>query len=121
MERFVALVFFAGLLTACAGSVNLPPKAGPEEVRLINPRVGQAVPDGYRTIGPVTAELPLGTPNQQVMTALLTRAAQLGADAVILQSVGSSTEGQITGGVDREERIIVRGLAIYFPAPDPDA
>lgn len=123
MRKFLAMIFVAALLgpslSACAG-VNLPPKAGPEEVELINPNMGQVPDEGYKTIGPIRVEVPLGTSFQDQLMALRTRAAELGADAVIFERTGSSTEGQISGGVDREELIYVYGLAIYWPAPEPE-
>lgn len=124
MRKLLALVFVAALLgptlAACAGGPNLPPKAGPEEVELINPQMGQAPREGYETIGPLRVEVPLGTSYADQMTALRSRAAELGADAVIFERTARSTEGQITGGVDREEVMFVEGLAIYWPTPESE-
>lgn len=124
MKKFLAMGFVAALLgsslTGCAGA-NLPPKAGPEEVELINPQMGQAPQDGYKTIGPLRVEVPLGTSFQDQMLALRTRAAELGADAVIFERTSRSTEGEITGGVDREEVLYVEGLAIYYPPAEGES
>jgi hypothetical protein len=106
---------FAALALVACSSVSLPPKAGPEEVEMINPALGQAPEDGYKVIGPVEVNAPLGTSNQQVMTMLLAAAAELGADALILESIAEPQD--LSGATDREEGIIGRGRAIYWPSP----
>lgn len=115
MRKLLAVTFALALLAGCAGGPNLPPKAGPEEVELINPQMGQSPREGYETIGPIRVEVDLGTSMQDQMTALRARAAELGADAVIFERTSRSTEGQMSGGVDRVEMIYVHGLAIYYP------
>lgn len=109
------LLLAVGLGAACATGPNLPPKSGPEEVRLINPQVGQQAEEGYRTIGPVTAEAPLGTSTQELMRLLRSRAAELGADAVILRNIRQSVEGDVSARSAEEERLIAEGMAIYWP------
>lgn len=109
------LAAFAAVAMVACSSVSLPPKAGPEEVEMINPAMGQAADDGYKVIGPVTVTAPVGTDNQEIMTMLLSAAAELGADAVILESI--TAPQSLAGNTEREEGMIGRGRAIYWPAP----
>jgi uncharacterized protein YbjQ (UPF0145 family) len=115
MKRaFFLLPLLALLVSACATGPRLAPKAGPEEVELIDPQLGQTAEAGYRTIGPVRVEQPLGTARADMLIALRAAAARLGADAVILQRVRSTTEGEV-GLSGRQEMLIAEGLAIYWP------
>ena len=116
MKRAVLTAVGVALLAACASAPARPPKAGPEEVDLYNPNAGQFPPEGYRTIGPVEAQLPLGSSTADLMVALRAEGARLGADAVILRSVRNSTEGT-SGASSRDEMIIAEGLAVYWPEP----
>lgn len=98
--------------SACA-SVSLPPKAGPEEVTMINPAMGQTPDDGYKVIGPISVAAPLGTTQDALIQMMLTEAAALGADAMILESISQPN----TLDVDREEGPTGKGRAIYYPPP----
>lgn len=106
-----ALVFAPG----CASAPKLPPKASPEEVRVYDPSVGQFPPPNYKTIGPVRVERPLGTEQGELIQALRAEAARLGADAIIIQRIGRTTEGQADVDFTREERAVAEALAIYYP------
>jgi hypothetical protein len=116
MRKVLAILALSGSLAACAG-VQLPPKAGPEEVEVIIPAMGQAARDGYRTIGPVTARAPLGTSQQEVLQMLRTEAAELGADAIIFERIDDTTRSQATGDIGRNQGLIGHALAIYYPTP----
>lgn len=118
MRRSLAVLLVATAVAACAAGPKLPPKAGPEEVRLIDPQLGQEPDKGYKTIGPVRATAPLGTPISELTRLLRARAAELGADAVILQQVRRTTEGEVGITATREEELIAEGLAIYYPKPE---
>lgn len=118
MKRALLAALGLALLVGCASAPALPPKAGPEEVELYNPNAGQFPPEGYRTIGPVEAQLPLGSSTQDLMMALRAEGARLGADAVILREIRQSTEGSVAAS-GREEMVIATGLAVYWPEPTP--
>ena len=105
----VLLLLLVGV--ACS-SVNLPPKAGPEEVALIQPSMGQTPDEGYKVVGPIRVLAPVGTGQQELLTMLRARAAEMGADAVILDNIERSESADTT-----RERVIVNGTAIYYPAP----
>ena len=116
MRNVLAILALSGVLAACAG-VQLPPKAGPEEVEVIVPAMGQAARDGYRTIGPITARAPLGTSNEDILQMLRTEAAALGADAIIFERIEDTTRTQATADIGRNQGLIGHALAIYYPAP----
>lgn len=113
MRSILGSVFVAVALAACS-SVSLPPKAGPEEVALINPAMGQTPEEGYEVIGPVTVTAPLGTTQEELVMMMRSRAAELGADALILEGVSQPDE--LAGAGDRERGPTGRGRAIYYPA-----
>lgn len=114
MRSILGAVFTAVALVACS-SVSLPPKAGPEEVALINPAMGQAPEEGYKVIGPVTIVAPLGATQEQLIMMMRTEAAKMGADALILEGIAQPEE--LAGAGDREEGLRGRGRAIYYPSP----
>ncbi|MBI4410002.1 MAG: hypothetical protein HY561_09865 [Gemmatimonadetes bacterium] len=117
MKKASAILALAALAAACASAPKLAPKAGPEQVQLFDPEVGQFPEPGYKTIGPVKARVPLGTPQAELLLALRAEAAKLGADAVVVQKIRRSTEGETGLSMEREEMMIAEGLAIYWPAP----
>lgn len=118
LRHSLAVLLVVSTVAACAAGPKLPPKAGPEEVEFIDPQLGQEPDEGYKTIGPVRVSAALGTSPQELTRLLRARAAQLGADAVILQRVRRTTEGEIEPTAAREEEMIVEGLAIYYPKPE---
>jgi hypothetical protein len=113
MKVMLIALFAAFTLGACAG-VSLPPKAGPEEVAVINPAMGQAADEGFKVIGPVTVRAPIGTSTEDMIQMLRTEAAELGADAIILE--GISAPQDLSAVTDTEEGLIGRARAIYWPA-----
>src|SRR5690606_11371836 len=76
----------AGLLS-CASAPKLPPKAGPDEVAVYDPNIGQFPPDGYKAIGPIRVERPMGTSHADLILALRIEAAKLGADGIIIERI----------------------------------
>ena len=116
MRKALGVLVLAGSLVACAG-VQLPPKAGPEEVEVIIPQMGQAAREGYQSIGPVTARAPLGTEQTEVLQMLRVEAAAMGADAIIFQGIEDTTRSEVTADIGRNQGLIGRALAIYYPAP----
>jgi len=114
--RRTLLLPLAALAWACASAPALPPKSDPEQVRVFDARFNQVPDPGYRTIGPVKVERPLGTADADLIAALRAEAARLGADAVIVQRIRRTTEGEVTPDLTREERMIAEGVAIYWPA-----
>ncbi len=112
MKGLMIALFAVFTLGACSG-VSLPPKAGPEEVAVINPAMGQAADEGYKVIGPVTVRAAIGTPTEEVIEMLRAEAAELGADAIILE--GISAPQDLATVTDTEEGLIGQARAIYWP------
>ena len=79
---------------------------------MINPAMGQAPEEGYKVIGPVSISAPLGTTNEQLMQMMLARAAEMGADGLILENIRQPDQLDS----DREEGPTGTGRAIYYPA-----
>lgn len=123
MNRVITLVPLAALLlsVACASAPRLPPKDNPDDVQMYDPQSGNYPEPGYKTIGPVKVEMPLGTSTPDLLRGLRAEAAKLGADAVIIQRIRTSTQGQIGIDMNREERMIAEGLAVYYPRPETEA
>ena len=116
MRNFVLALCGAAFLTACGGGMTLPPKAGPEEVTLISPALGESPREGARTIGPIEITARVGTPHSELMRLLLTRGAEVGADAVIFMGTTSSLSPGQVPPPGEDEMLISRGRAIYYPA-----
>jgi len=112
----LALVPVLAALWSCASAPKLPPKAGPDEVAVYDPNVGQYPPEGYKAIGSIRVERPLGTSQAELILALRTEAAKLGADGIIIESITRSTEGTIDGDLSRDPTVIATARAIYYPA-----
>jgi len=111
----LALVPALAALWSCASAPKLPPKAGPDEVAVYDPNVGQYPPDGYKAIGAIRIERPLGTSHADIILALRTEAAKLGADGIIIESITRSTEGMVDADLSRDPMIIATARAIYYP------
>ena len=111
--RGTLVAALAALTLVACSSVSLPPKAGPEEVALIDPSAGQSPDEGYKVIGPVSVTAPMGTDRQELITLLLTQAAELGADAVLFEGIEAPQD--LIGNTDREEGLTAKGRAIYYP------
>ncbi len=106
----------AGLLS-CASAPKLPPKAGPDEVAVYDPNIGQFPPDGYKAIGPIRVERPMGTSHADLILALRIEAAKLGADGIIIERIGRSTEGTLDTDLSRDQTLVATARAIYYPPP----
>ncbi len=115
MRKTLAMLFVAASLSAlaaCAGGPALPPKAGPEEVEVINQ--GQQPREGFRTLGPISVSRPMGTEVEDVIMEIRRQAARMGADAIVIQTIGRTSEDQ-SRNFEQDQQIIVTALAIYYP------
>lgn len=115
LSALFALVVVAGL-AACSSGVQLP-AVSPEDVEVFMP--GSTPREQYKLIANVVENVRLSTSDDDVIEMAVARAAELGADALIIQAIRRTTEG---GEMDlnREERKILEGQAVYFPARHPE-
>lgn len=113
MKIFVFPVLFAAIaLATFACTPNLPPKESPEDVVFIDPQQGGHPGDGFRALAEIRLERPVSSHTYvDVITAMRTEAAKLGADALILHGIMR----QDPGGMFLEEMWVAAGLAIYYP------
>lgn len=116
ISALCAVVLVAGAL-ACGGGVTLPP-VQPEDVEIFMP--GVAPMEDYEVLARIEDDASLDTPDQELIDRAKARAAQLGADAVLITSIRQTTEGQIDTDLSREQRKIIEALAVYFPAQHPE-
>ncbi len=106
----------AVLLAGCSSSLSLPP-VEPEAVEVFYP--GSAPAEDYKVLARITQEVALNTDDQELIRQAQARAAQLGADALIIASISTNTEGTVSTDLDFEPRKIIEALAIYFPSRYP--
>lgn len=118
MRIGIGILLVAGSFAGCASVPPPIPKSGPEQVRLIDPEVGQEPDEGYRTIGRVRAVASLGTPIAELTRLLRGEGAAVGADAVILERVRTTTESEAGLIASGGQGIVAEGIAIYYPGPD---
>ncbi len=103
-------------LAGCSSSLSLPP-VEPEAVELFYP--GSAPAEDYKVLARITQEVALDTDDQKLIQQAQARAAELGADALIISSIRTNTEGAVSTDLDFEPRKIIEALAIYFPSRHP--
>src|SRR5690606_39693925 len=88
-----------------------------DEVAVYDPNIGQFPPDGYKAIGPIRVERPMGTSHADLILALRIEAAKLGADGIIIERIGRSTEGTLDTDLSRDQTLVATARAIYYPPP----
>ncbi len=118
--KHVLAVFGVALLTAlagCGGGVTLPAVA-PEEVEIFMP--GSFPEEDYKVLSRLETDGPLGTSDQDLIDQARDRAAGLGADALVIQSIRRTTEGGIELNLEQEQRKVLVALAVYFPSKHPE-
>lgn len=112
-----AALVLAPLSLGCASGPKLPPKASPEEVQIFFP--GTSPTESFKAMGTITEAASLATSDEELIAAARKRAAAMGADALIIRSIRRTTEGAVATDVQLEERKILEGIAIYYPAKHP--
>ncbi len=58
--------------------------------------------------------------DQELVDRAKRRAADLGADALIISSLRTTTEGQVETELSRQIEKILEGLAVYYPSEHPE-
>lgn len=122
MKRLAIVGIFgvlSGLAWACASVPKLPPKESPEAVEVFYP--GSYPTEEFKTLTILSESVALGVPDDQLVARVRQRAAELGADGLMIRSIRRTTEGQVAADLAQEERKILEAVAIYYPAKHPSA
>jgi len=119
MRYFAALLGLAAVVAAvsCSSGVNLPP-VSPEDVEVFLP--GIPIADDYKVIARLEEAFSMDTDQEAMYARLKERAAELGADAVIVDRVRSTSEGGIETNLNQEQQRIIEARAVYFPSRHPE-
>ncbi len=118
--RYLPSLVMAALVVvvaACAGSVTLPPVA-PEEVELFFP--GSIPNESYKVMSRIEERAPQSASDQELIDKAKARAAEIGADALIIRSIRSTAEGGIDLNLTQEIEKILEAEAVYFPGRHPE-
>lgn len=119
MRHFPALlaaVLVVGL-AGCGGGVQLPPVA-PEKVEIFLP--GSFPIESYKVITRVEEQVGLDVPDNELINRARVRAAELGADALVIQAIRQTTEGRVEMDLGQEQQKILEAVAVYYPSRHPE-
>lgn len=119
MRHFSALIAVLVLvgLWACGGGVKLPPVA-PQDVQIFMP--GTFPSESYKVMSRISESMPLNTPDNEIIDVARSAAAEVGADALLIDSIRRTTEGGIETDLRQEQLKIIEARAIYFPSRHPE-
>jgi hypothetical protein len=118
MKYFPALMAVAVLgAAACGPGVKLPP-VSPEEVEVFMP--GMLPREDYKVLARIMESRPLNTPDQEMIDLAKAKAAELGADALVIDAIRRTTEGGIQTDLRQEELKIIEARAVYYPSKHPE-
>lgn len=102
------------LALACASVPKLPPKASPDEVEVFYP--GTMPTEEFKALATLQESDDLSVPDEELIARLRRRAAELGADALLIRAIRRTTEGEVGVDLNRPEEKIVEAVAVYYPA-----
>ena len=119
MKYFATLLGLAAVVAvvACSSGVKLPP-VSPEDVEVFLP--GVPIADDYKVLAAIEEAFSLDTQNSAIIERVKERAAELGADAVIIDRIRTTSEGAIEQNLAQEQQKIVNARAVYFPSRHPE-
>jgi len=95
----------------------LPPVA-PEDVEIFMP--GSFPSESYKVMARLTESMPLNTSDDDIIDAVKAKAAEVGADALLIDAIRRTTEGGIETDLRQEQLKIIEARAIYFPSRHPE-
>ncbi len=104
-------------LAGCGGGVQLPPVM-PDQVVVFMP--GSFPAEDYKALATIREEGPIDIPDKELIERAKARAAERGADALLIDSIRRTTEGQIETDLRQEQLKILMGRAVYYPAKHPE-
>jgi hypothetical protein len=113
------LGFFFGICSgalalACASVPKLPPKASPDEVEVFFP--GTMPTEEFKALATLRESADLGVSDEVLIARLRRRAAELGADALLIRTIRRTAEGEVGVDLNRPDEKIVEAVAVYYPA-----
>jgi len=119
MKYFTALLGLAVVVAAvaCSSGVKLPP-VSPDDVEVFMP--GVPIADDYKVMAAIEETFSMDTQDSAIIEAIKERAAELGADAVIIVRIRTTSEGAIEQNLAQEQQKIVNAQAVYFPSRHPE-
>ncbi len=119
MKHFAALLGLAVVVvaTACGSGVKLPP-VSPEDVEVFMP--GVPIADEYKVMARIQEAFSMDTQDNAIIGTIKARAAEMGADAIIIDRIRATSEGAIEQNLAQEQQKIVEARAIYFPSRHPE-
>ncbi len=82
--------------------------------------VGAFPTEGYRVMARLAESMDLNTPDEEMIEVVKVKAAEMGADALIIDSLRRTTEGGVETDLRQEQRKIIEARAVYFPARHPE-
>lgn len=107
----VAILALA-VLAACGG-LRLPPVAT-EDVEVFMP--GAFPIESYKLLGRLSESMPPHTQDAELIAAVKAKAAEMGADALIIDAIGPQIETER----GQEALKVVKARAIYYPSRHPE-
>lgn len=95
----------------------MPPVA-PQDVQIFMP--GTFPSESYKVMSRISESMPLNTPDNEIIDVARSAAAEVGADALLIDSIRRTTEGGIETDLRQEQLKIIEARAIYFPSRHPE-
>ncbi len=115
---FFGMVVVALAATACGSSVSLP-AVEPDQVAIYLP--GSPTPaEDYKILARIDEKGPQSITNEELIDKAKQRAADMGADALIISTIRLTTEGQAQLNLDQPVEKFLEGIAVYFPSKHPE-
>jgi hypothetical protein len=112
-----AVVVIAGLV-ACGGKSVTLPAVSPDEVEVFMP--GLRPSEECETMARLEREGPLDMPDGELIDMIRSAAAEVGADAVVVEGIRRTTEGQAALDLNLEQKKYITGNACYYPSQHPE-
>lgn len=121
MKYFAALVAVAVAvvvgLAGCGSGVKLPP-VSPDDVQVFMP--GTFPSDEYKVLSKIQEAYSLDTSDSELIDRAKARAAELGADAILIDSIRLTSEGGIEMDLNQQQQKILEARAVYYPSKHPE-
>jgi hypothetical protein len=115
-----ALVLVSGLAACGGGSRVVLPAVEPRDVQVFMP--GDFPAEEYKVLKVITVTGILSRPDEEMVAEARQKAAELGADAMIIKELRMTAGG--AGGLadvnPNQDRKTLEAMAVYYPAQHPE-